>query len=63
MTNNSGYFIHFNTKLECDRFKSVFNGTIEHSCCSGKGVKVISFNLNPINVSSYELIRKQYNTQ
>ena len=58
---DSGYFIHFNTKEDCEKFKAIFNGNIEHSCCYGKGVKVTSFNLKPINISSYELIRKKYN--
>jgi hypothetical protein len=57
------FFIHFSSKEECDRFKTEFNGTIGHTCCSGKGVHVKTYNGLAVDSDKiYNNIKKKYNT-
>jgi hypothetical protein len=57
------YFIHFSSKEGCDKFKNEFNGSIGHTCCTGKGVHVKTYNGVAVdNAEIYENIRKEYNT-
>jgi len=65
--NNNGkddtYFIHFKTSNECDNFKKIFNGCVGHTCCRGRGVRIIDW--NGIKVESDEFlnkIKKKYNS-
>ena len=37
-------FIHFKSKELCDKFKKKYTGVLGHTCCSGTGVKLVSFN-------------------
>ena len=37
-------FIHFTTKELYDKFKAKYTGVLGHTCCSGKGVNLVSFN-------------------
>lgn len=39
----SGEYIHFKSKEECDAFKNVYrrNYTFGNTCCTGKGVKIV----------------------
>jgi hypothetical protein len=57
------FFIHFSSKEECDTFKTEFNGTIGHTCCSGKGVHVKTYNGLAVDSDKiYNNIKKKYNT-
>ena len=57
------YFIHFSSIEGCDKFKKEFNGSIGHTCCSGKGVHVKTYNDVAVDSDEiYNTIKKKYNT-
>lgn len=35
------FFIHFETPQLCQQFKQYYTGPIGHTCCSGKGCKLL----------------------
>ena len=58
------YFIHFSSKEVCDTFKTEFNGSLGHTCCSGKGVCVKTYNgVSVDNAEIYNTIKKKYNSE
>jgi hypothetical protein len=48
---SDNFFIHFSSTELCNRFKNNFTGVIGHTCCSGKGVVIKSFENNKITSS------------
>ena len=55
------YFIHFSSIEGCDKFKNEFNGSIGHTCCSGKGVHVKNYNGVAVDSDEiYNTIKKKY---
>jgi hypothetical protein len=40
---DDNFFVHFSSSELCNTFKGKFTGTLGHTCCSGKGVVIKSF--------------------
>ena len=36
------YFIHFDTVKECDQFQLTHSADVGHTCCSGKGCRLVN---------------------
>jgi hypothetical protein len=48
---DDGFYIHFESNALCDAFKQWYTKAIGHTCCSGKGCKLL-------NVTSWSEIRQ-----
>ena len=35
------YFIHFDTVKECEQFQVAHPGDVAHTCCNGKGCRLV----------------------
>ena len=40
---DDNFFAHFSSSELCNSFKTKFTGVVGHTCCSGKGVVIKSF--------------------
>ena len=59
LNNDKDFYIHFDTPEQCNQFKKNYSKPIGHTCCSGKGCKLLTVtSWNEVHTLKREWLQK-----